>query len=172
MATWGLNFRPPSRYRPGVRHKRMFVQTVKLCPPKIANFFQKKIISRRLFFNFLNFVRKITSLELFKILWKKLFWWLYNVLRPDSTSAFSRRNAKYFACFFWIVSNRVEIIYSSSRNSKETGEIIRISPRKSARGIRPLESIIREIWLSLPLPRTGLARIWLVNRIHETHLIG
>jgi hypothetical protein len=36
------------------------------------------------------------------------------------------------------VSNQVEIIYSSSRNSKETGEIIRISPRKSARGIRPL----------------------------------
>jgi hypothetical protein len=39
------------------------------------------------------------------------------------------------------VSNQVEIIYSSSRNSKETGEIIRISPRKSARGIRPLEAI-------------------------------
>jgi hypothetical protein len=36
------------------------------------------------------------------------------------------------------VSNQVEIIYSSGRNSKETGEIIRISPRKSARGIRPL----------------------------------
>ena len=35
-------------------------------------------------------------------------------------------------------SNQVEIIYSSSRNSKETGEIIRISPRESARGIRPL----------------------------------
>jgi hypothetical protein len=35
------------------------------------------------------------------------------------------------------VSNQVEIIYSS-HNSKETGEIIRISPRKSARGIRPL----------------------------------
>jgi hypothetical protein len=35
------------------------------------------------------------------------------------------------------VSNQVEIIYSSTRNSKETGEIIRISPRKSARGIRP-----------------------------------
>jgi hypothetical protein len=59
------------------------------------------------------------------------------MLRPDSTGAFSRRNAKYFACFFWIVSNQVEIIYSSGRNSKETGEIIRISPRKSARGIRP-----------------------------------
>jgi hypothetical protein len=44
------------------------------------------------------------------------------VLRPDSTGAFSRRNAKYFACFFWIVSNQVEIIYSSSHNSKETGE--------------------------------------------------
>jgi hypothetical protein len=57
------------------------------------------------------------------------------LLRPDSTGAFSRRNAKYFACFFWIVSNQVEIIYSSSRNSKETGEIIRISPGKSARGI-------------------------------------
>ena len=38
------------------------------------------------------------------------------------------------------MSNQVEIIYSSSRNSKETGEIIRISPRKSARGIRPLGS--------------------------------
>jgi hypothetical protein len=36
------------------------------------------------------------------------------------------------------VSNQVEIIYSSGRNSKETGEIIRILPRKSARGIRPL----------------------------------
>jgi hypothetical protein len=39
------------------------------------------------------------------------------------------------------VSNQVEIIYSSSRNSKETGEIIRISPRKTARGIRPLGSL-------------------------------
>jgi hypothetical protein len=37
------------------------------------------------------------------------------------------------------MSNQVEIIYSSSRNSKETGEIFRISPRKSARGIRPLD---------------------------------
>ena len=37
------------------------------------------------------------------------------------------------------MSNQVEIIYSSGRNSKDTGEIIRISPRKSARGIRPLE---------------------------------
>ena len=36
------------------------------------------------------------------------------------------------------MSNQVEIIYSSSRNSKEAGEIFRISPRKSARGIRPL----------------------------------
>jgi hypothetical protein len=35
------------------------------------------------------------------------------------------------------VSNQVEIIYSSGRNSKETGEIIRIAPRKSACGIRP-----------------------------------
>jgi hypothetical protein len=40
-------------------------------------------------------------------------------LRPDSTSAFSRQNANYFACFFWIVSNQVEIIYSSARNSKQ-----------------------------------------------------
>jgi hypothetical protein len=40
------------------------------------------------------------------------------ILRPDSTGAFSRRNAKYFACFFWIASNQVEIIFSSSRNSK------------------------------------------------------
>ena len=39
------------------------------------------------------------------------------------------------------MSNQVEIIYSSSRNSKETGEIIRISPRKSARGIRPLDFV-------------------------------
>ena len=38
------------------------------------------------------------------------------------------------------MSNQVEIIYSSGRNSKETGEIIRISPRKSARGIRPLRN--------------------------------
>jgi hypothetical protein len=67
---------------------------------------------------------------LWNIYWS-CFW------RPDSTGAFSRRNAKYFACFFWIVKNQVEIIYSSSRNSRETGEIIRISPRKSARGIRP-----------------------------------
>jgi hypothetical protein len=36
------------------------------------------------------------------------------------------------------VSTQVEIIYASSHNSKETGEIFRISPRKSARGIRPL----------------------------------
>ena len=33
----------------------------------------------------------------------------------------------------------MEIIYLSSRNSKETGEIFRILPRKSARGIRPLD---------------------------------
>jgi hypothetical protein len=65
-----------------------------------------------------------------------------NAWRPDSTGAFSRRNAKYFACFFWIVSNQVEIIYSSGRNSKETGEIIRISPRKSARGIRPWAGVL------------------------------
>jgi hypothetical protein len=38
------------------------------------------------------------------------------------------------------VSTQVEIIYSSGRNSKETGEIISISPRKSARGIRPLSN--------------------------------
>ena len=38
------------------------------------------------------------------------------------------------------MSTQVEIIYSSSRNSKETGEIFRISPRKSARGIRPLSA--------------------------------
>jgi hypothetical protein len=46
------------------------------------------------------------------------------------------------------VSNQVEIIYSSSRNSKETGEIIRISPRKNARGIRPLRARVRQrnIW--------------------------
>jgi hypothetical protein len=60
-----------------------------------------------------------------------------DLLRPDSTGAFSRRNSKYFACFFWIVSNQVEIIYSSGRNSKETGEIFRISLTKSARGFRP-----------------------------------
>jgi hypothetical protein len=34
-------------------------------------------------------------------------------------------------------SRQAEIIRSSSRNSKETGEIFRISPRKSVRGIRP-----------------------------------
>ena len=39
------------------------------------------------------------------------------------------------------MSNQVEIIYSSGRNSKETDEIIRISPRKSARGIMPLHAI-------------------------------
>ena len=29
-----------------------------------------------------------------------------------------------------------------------------------------------QIWLPLPLPLTGLVRIWLVNRIYQTHLIG
>jgi hypothetical protein len=32
----------------------------------------------------------------------------------------------------------------SAHNSKETGEIFRISPRKSARGIRPLTGRIRD----------------------------
>jgi hypothetical protein len=43
-------------------------------------------------------------------------------------------------------STQVEIIYSSGRNSKETGEIIRISPRKSARGIRPFFSAKCELF--------------------------
>jgi hypothetical protein len=58
------------------------------------------------------------------------------------------------------VSNQVEIIYSSTRNSKETGEIIRISPRKSARGIRPLRVVNRG-------QRGALART-----IPTRHLIG
>jgi hypothetical protein len=57
-------------------------------------------------------------------------------LRPDSTGAFSRRNANYFACFFWIATTRINYFYLIAHNSKETGEIFRISPRKSARGIR------------------------------------
>ena len=57
---------------------------------------------------------------------------------PDSTDEIFQRNAKYFACLFWNVSNQVEIMYSSGRNSKEMGAIFRISSRKSARGIRPL----------------------------------
>jgi hypothetical protein len=63
---------------------------------------------------------------------------LRRALRPDSTSAFSRRNANYFACFFWIATTRINYFYLIAHNSKETGEIFRISPRKSARGIRPL----------------------------------
>jgi hypothetical protein len=59
------------------------------------------------------------------------------LLRPDSTSAFSQRNANYFACFFWIATIRINYFYLIAHNSKETGEIFRISPRKSARGIRP-----------------------------------
>jgi hypothetical protein len=57
------------------------------------------------------------------------------------------------------VSNQVEIIYSSSRNSKETGEIIRISPRKSARGIRPLRVVRRG---ALAKSISELAPDWLV----------
>ena len=54
------------------------------------------------------------------------------------------------------MSNQVEIIYSSGRNSKETGEIIRISPRKSARGIRPLGGILRaELNFSLSCDFSG-----------------
>jgi hypothetical protein len=60
-------------------------------------------------------------------------------LRPDSTSAFSRRDANYFACFFWIATTRINYFYWIAHNSKETGEIFRISPRKCARGIRPLD---------------------------------
>jgi hypothetical protein len=46
-------------------------------------------------------------------------------LRPDSTSAFSPRNAKYFACFFWIATTRINYFYLIAHNSKETGEIFR-----------------------------------------------
>jgi hypothetical protein len=53
---------------------------------------------------------------------------------------FSWRNANYFACFFWIATTRINYFYLIAHNSKETGEIFRISPRKSARGIRPLDS--------------------------------
>jgi hypothetical protein len=60
------------------------------------------------------------------------------LIRPDSTSAFSRRNANYFACFFWIATTRINYFYLIAHNSKETGEIFRISPGKSACGIRPL----------------------------------
>ena len=68
-------------------------------------------------------------------------------LGPDSTSAFSRRNANYFACFFWIATTRINYFYLIAHNSKETGEIFRISPRKSARGIRPLEDeIIKDLF--------------------------
>jgi hypothetical protein len=53
------------------------------------------------------------------------------------------------------VSNQVEIIYSSSRNSKETGEIIRISPRKSARGIRPLQKL------------SGIHKLYKASKVHK-----
>jgi hypothetical protein len=83
------------------------------------------------------------------------------IIRPDTTGAFSRRNAKYFVCFFWIVSNQVEIIYSSGRNSKETGEIIRISPRKSARGIRPIGASAAQSSEQAPLISSeSLLRSW------------
>jgi hypothetical protein len=60
------------------------------------------------------------------------------------------------------VSNQVGIIYSSGRNSKETGEIFRISLTKSARGIRallvasreqirPVENVILVIVILLPV---------------------
>jgi hypothetical protein len=54
-----------------------------------------------------------------------------------SAGAFSRRNANYFASFFWIATTRINYLYLIAHNSKETGEIFRISPKKSARGIRP-----------------------------------
>jgi hypothetical protein len=60
------------------------------------------------------------------------------------------------------VSTQVEIIYSSSRNSKETGEIFRISPRKSARGIRPL-LIVQYLPLSRALVKiifSNVVRFW------------
>jgi hypothetical protein len=37
------------------------------------------------------------------------------------------------------ITTRINYFYLTAHNSKETGEIFRISPRKSARGIRPLE---------------------------------
>jgi hypothetical protein len=40
-------------------------------------------------------------------------------LRPDSTSAFSRRNAKYFACFFWIATTRINYFYLIAHNSSK-----------------------------------------------------
>ena len=46
----------------------VFVQTVKQCLPEKANFF-KKIDESTIFCQFPQSVRKITSLELFKILW-------------------------------------------------------------------------------------------------------
>ena len=64
------------------------------------------------------------------------------ILRPDSTDKIFQRHAKYFASFFWIVSNQVQIMYSSGRNSKEMGEIFGILPRKSARGVRRLATCI------------------------------
>jgi hypothetical protein len=51
------------------------------------------------------------------------------------------------------VSNQVEIIYSSSRNTKETGEIICISPRKSACGIRPLGALLVRVEKALTLTK-------------------
>jgi hypothetical protein len=79
--------------------------------------------------------------------------------RPDCTSAFSRRNANYFACFFWIATTRINYFYLIAHNSKETGEIFRISPIKSARGIRPSRRISS--------PRTKL----LAARCECLHLI-
>jgi hypothetical protein len=65
------------------------------------------------------------------------------------------------------VSNQVEIIYSSSRNSKETGEIIRISPRKNARGIRPLCSKTTDNSINILIMLTKTKR---AQRINFTHL--
>jgi hypothetical protein len=60
------------------------------------------------------------------------------------------------------VSNQVEIIYLSGCNTKETGEIIRISARESARGIRPLE---KTAWIYL-----GAGRKWYKNCLRPSEV--
>ena len=68
------------------------------------------------------------------------------------------------------MSNQVEIIYSSGRNSKETGEIIRISPRKSARGIRPLAVSISRLYKMTEKRQTSQGYIFGILQYFATKL--
>jgi hypothetical protein len=70
---------------------------------------------------------------------------------PDSTSAFSRRNANYFACFFWIATTRINYFYLIAHNSKETREK---APMES--GLKRQLSFSNSIWSLTKLNRMRL----------------